>query len=103
MSKRSYFARPPRVTLGKKTKSWSDSAVLGIAQGIFWAPATLLALLVDPAKKIALGVLELVFSLLMFVLTRIAVVTFGLLGRASHSGWGMGNEVRRSRVHSDQS
>lgn len=96
MSKCSYFSRPSRVALGKKAESWCDSVVLGIAQGIFWAPVALLALLVDPLKKIVLGALELAFSLLLFVLTRIAIVTFGLLGRASHSGWGMGNEVRRS-------
>lgn len=89
MSKRRYFRQPPRVQIAK-ADSYADSLLLGLTAGILWAPTALWASVKDELAQIAGGLLKLVWALLIFTLSRVAVIAAALAGRLKHAGWGYG-------------
>jgi hypothetical protein len=77
----------PRVCVGRNP-SWRESAMLGLSSGVVWAPMTLWMALKEPLLITAVGLWKIVEALGIFVLMRLFLIGFGLLGRLRHTGWG---------------
>lgn len=82
---RSYFSKPPAVSFAKNEK-WTDSALLGLANGVYWSPTLFIALVREPLRDIAKGLYTLALALGVFVGTRFLVIGAGLCGRLRDTG-----------------
>jgi hypothetical protein len=85
----------PRVLLARNP-SWRESALLGLSNGVLWAPTVFcasvkppLALLLAGLGLAVTGLAQLALALTIFAVMRLVVVTAGLLGRLKHDGWGL--------------
>lgn len=89
-----FFKTAPRVRF-RRNASWRTSALLGLSNGVYWAPSALSAVIGGPLRTIAGGLAALFLGVLAFAASRIAVFAAGLAGCLTHSGWGFGPKMRK--------
>jgi hypothetical protein len=83
--KHNLFLNPPRVTLARN-KSWRASAALGLA-AVYWMPTRLFGIVGAPLLALLTAALELLWSLLIFTVTLVVLISAGMAGRLRHTGW----------------